>query len=163
MVQLSHPYMTTRKTTALTRQTFAGKGISLLCNMLSRFVIAFFPRNKCIFMAAVTICNDFGAPQNKVCHCFHSIPIYLPWSDGTKCHDFVFWMLSSKPAFSLSSLTFIKKLFRKKKKRSSLDPFHFLPSPADLQLLILLPAILIPVCASSSPALCMIYSAYKLN
>ena len=123
MVQLSHPYMTTRKTTALTRQTFAGKGISLLCNMLSRFVIAFFPRNKCIFMAAVTICNDFGAPQNKVCHCFHSIPIYLPWSDGTKCHDFVFWMLSSKPAFSLSSLTFIKKLFRKKKKKKFFRSF----------------------------------------
>ena len=38
-------------------------------------------------MAAVTICSDFGAPQNKVCHCFH---IYLPWSDGTRCHDLSF-------------------------------------------------------------------------
>ena len=37
-------------------------------------------------MAAVTICNDFGPPQNKVCHCFHCFPIYLPWSDGTRCH-----------------------------------------------------------------------------
>ena len=46
MVQLSHPYMTTGKTIALTRWTFAGKGTSLLCNMLSRFVIAFLPRNK---------------------------------------------------------------------------------------------------------------------
>ena len=42
------------------------------------------------FMAAVTICSDFGAPQNKVCHCFLSFPIYLPWSDGTRCHDLRF-------------------------------------------------------------------------
>ena len=46
MVQLSHPYMTTRKTIALTRQTFVGKVISLLLNMLSRLVIAFLPRSK---------------------------------------------------------------------------------------------------------------------
>ena len=38
-------------------------------------------------MAAVTICSDFGAPQNKVCHYLHYFPIYLPWSDGTRCHD----------------------------------------------------------------------------
>ena len=38
-------------------------------------------------MAATTICSDFGAPQNKVWHCFHCFPIYLPWSDGTGCHD----------------------------------------------------------------------------
>ena len=38
-------------------------------------------------MATVTICSDFGAPQNKVCHCFHCFCIYLPWSDGTRCHD----------------------------------------------------------------------------
>ena len=40
--------------------------------------------------AAITICNDFGAPQNKVWHCFHCFPIYFPWSDGTRCHDFRF-------------------------------------------------------------------------
>ena len=40
-------------------------------------------------MAAVTICSDFGAPQNKVCHCFHCFPIYFPWSDGTRCHDLI--------------------------------------------------------------------------
>ena len=39
------------------------------------------------FMAAVTVCSDFGAQENKVCHCFHCFPIYLPWSDGTGCHD----------------------------------------------------------------------------
>ena len=70
---------------ALTRWTFVGKVMSLLFNMLSRFVLAFLPRSKCLkFMAAVTICSDFGAQRNKVCHCF---PIYLPWSDGTACHD----------------------------------------------------------------------------
>ena len=41
-------------------------------------------------MAAVTICSDFGAPQNKVWHCFHCFPIYLPWSNGTGCHDLRF-------------------------------------------------------------------------
>ena len=41
-------------------------------------------------MAAVTICSDFGAPKNKVWHCFHCFPIYFPWSDGTGCHDLRF-------------------------------------------------------------------------
>ena len=51
----------------------------------------FLPRSKCLnFMAAVTICSDFGAQDNKVCHCFHCFPIYLPWSDGTRCHDLGF-------------------------------------------------------------------------
>ena len=68
MVQLSHPYMTTGKTIALTLWTFVGKVTSLLSNMLSRFVIAFLPRSKRFFnfMAAVTICSDFGAQKNKV-------------------------------------------------------------------------------------------------
>ena len=50
-------------------------------------------------------------PKKIVCHCFHFFPIYLPWSDGTRCHVLVFWMLSFKPAFSLSYFTFIKRLF----------------------------------------------------
>ena len=75
IVELSHPYMTTGKTIALTR--FVGKGLSLLFNMLSRLVITFLPRSKHIFMAAVTICSDFGAQENKVCHCCHCLPIYL--------------------------------------------------------------------------------------
>ena len=88
-VRLSHPYMTTGKTIALTRQTFVGKVMSLRLNMLSRLVITFLPRSKHFlnFMAAVTICSDFGAQKNKVSHCF---PIYLPWSDGTGCHDLHF-------------------------------------------------------------------------
>ena len=71
MVQLSHPYMTTGKTIALTRWTLYGKVMSLLLNMLSRWVITFLPRN---FMAAVTIFSDFGAPKNKVWHCFPLFP-----------------------------------------------------------------------------------------
>ena len=77
LVQFSQPYMTTGKTITLTRQTFVEKVMSLLFNMLSRLVITFLPRRKhlLISMAAVTICRDFGAPKNKVSHCF---PIYLP-------------------------------------------------------------------------------------
>ena len=64
IVQLSHPYMATGKTIALTRWTFVGKVMSLLFNMLSRLVITFLPGSKRLnFMAAITICSDFGAPQ----------------------------------------------------------------------------------------------------
>ena len=68
VVQLSHPYMITGKTIALTRWTFVGKIMSLLFKMLSRLVIPFLPRGKGFFnfMTAVTICSDFGAPKNKV-------------------------------------------------------------------------------------------------
>ena len=84
IVQLSHPYMTTGKTIALIRQNFLGKVMSLLFNMLSMLVITCLPRSKCLnFMAAITICSDFGAPpppppKNKICLCFHCFPIYLP-------------------------------------------------------------------------------------
>ena len=81
MVQLSHPYMTTGKTIALITQTFVSKVLSLLFNMLSRFVIAFLLRSKCLlnnFMVTVTICSDFGAQENKICHCFHFSLFYLP-------------------------------------------------------------------------------------
>ena len=66
IVQLSHPYMTTGKTIALTRRTCVGKLISLLLNMLSRLVITFLPRSKRLLISWFTICNDFGAPENKV-------------------------------------------------------------------------------------------------
>ena len=76
MVQLSHSYMTTGKTLALTRWTFVGKVMSLLFDMLSRLVITVLPKSKCLLMvAAVTICSDFGAAKNKVCHCFSCFPI----------------------------------------------------------------------------------------
>ena len=84
MVQPSCPYMTTGKTIVLTICTFASKMMLLLFNTLSRFVIAFLWKSKSLnFMAAVTICSDLGAQENKVCHCFHCFPVYLPWSDGT--------------------------------------------------------------------------------
>ena len=79
IVQLSNPYTTTGKTTALTRWTFVSKVMSLLFNMLSRLVIDFLPVEQASFnfMAAVTICSDFGAQENEACHCFHCFPIYL--------------------------------------------------------------------------------------
>ena len=67
IIQLSHPYMTTGKTIALTRWTFVSKVMSLLFNMLSRLVIAFLPRSKCLnFIAAVTICSDFETQKNSL-------------------------------------------------------------------------------------------------
>ena len=67
MVQLSHPYMTTGKTIALTIWTFVGKVMSLLFNTLFRFVIAFLPRNKCLFVAALHHgCSDFRTQENKI-------------------------------------------------------------------------------------------------
>ena len=90
IVQLSHPYMTTGKTIALNRWAFVGKVMSLLFNMLSWSYLFFQVSTVYNFMAAVNIWSDFGAPQNKVCHCFHCFPIYLPQSDGTGCHDLSF-------------------------------------------------------------------------
>ena len=62
-------------------------------------------------MASVTICSDFGAQKNKVWHCVHCFPIYFPWSDGTRCHNLSFLNVELKSTFSLSSFTFIKRLF----------------------------------------------------
>ena len=92
MVQLSYPYMTTGKTIALSRWTFAGKLMSLLFNMLSRLVITLFPRSKHLLISWLWSLSavDFGAQENKVCHCFHCFPIYLPWSDGIGCHGLNF-------------------------------------------------------------------------
>ena len=64
-------------------------------------------------MAALIICSDFWAQENKISHCFHIFPFYLPWSDGTACHDLSFLNVE----FQASFFTFIKKL---------LVPFHFL-------------------------------------
>ena len=114
-------------------------------------------------MAAVTICSDFGAQKNKVWHCFHCFPIYFPWSDGTDAMIFVFWMLSFKPILSLSSFTFIKRLFSS----SSISAIRVVSS-AYPRLLIFLLAILIPACASYSPEFFPMSSAwcpltYKVN
>ena len=73
IVQLSHPYMTTRKIIALTIQTFIGKVLSLLFNMLSKLARAFLPSSKCLLISWLQSpsCSDFGAQKDKVCHCFH--------------------------------------------------------------------------------------------
>ena len=105
-------------------------------------------------MAASLYVVIFGAPQNSQ-DCF---PIYLPWSDGTRCHDLSFLNVKFKTTFSLSSFNFIKRLFS-----SSSFSAIMVVSSAYLRLLIFLPEILIPPCASSSPAFLMMYSAYKLN
>ena len=88
IVQLSHPYMTTGKTTALTRWALVGKVMSLLYNMLSKLVITFLPRSKHLLISWLQLPSAvILEPKNKVIHCFHCFPIYLPWSDGTGCHD----------------------------------------------------------------------------
>jgi len=93
MVHLSHPYMTTWKTIALTRWTFVGKVMSLLFNMLSRLTIAFLPRSKYLLISWLQSPSAvILEPKKIVWHCFHYLPIYLPWSDGTRCHDLRFWM-----------------------------------------------------------------------
>ena len=79
MVQLSHPSMTTGKTIALTRQTFVGKVMSLLSNILSRLVIAFLPRSKCLLISWPQLPSTVILQLKKtVCHCLHCFPIYLP-------------------------------------------------------------------------------------
>ena len=88
---LSHRYMTTGKTIALTKWTFVGKVMSLLFNMLSRLAIAFLPRSKYLVISwlqspsAVTL--EPPKMKSVTVHCF---PIYLSWSDGTRCHDLSF-------------------------------------------------------------------------
>ena len=121
--------------------------------MLSRLVIAFLPKSKHLnFMAAVTICSDLEPPKIK--------PVTVSIVSPSICHEvmgpdamiLVFWMLSFKPTFSLSSFTFIKRLFGSYS-LSALSVVSF----TYLRLFILLPAILIPVCASSSPEFFMTY------
>ena len=92
IVQLSHPYMTTGKTIALTRWTFVGKVMSLLFNMLSRLVIIFLPTSKHLLISRLQSPSAviLELPQNKVSRCFHCLPISLPWNDGTGCHDLSF-------------------------------------------------------------------------
>ena len=101
---LSHPYMTTGKTIALTRWTFVDKVISLLFKMLSRLVIPFLPRSKYLLFSWLQ--SPFAVilepAKNKVSHCFHCFPIYLPWSDGTGCHDLSFLNVELRQLFHSS-------------------------------------------------------------
>ena len=146
IVQLSHPYMTTGKTIALTWQTFVGKVMSLLFNMLSSLVIAFLPRSKCVLISWLQSPSAVISEPKKI------KPVTVSIVSPSICHEvmgldamiLVFWMLSFKPTFSLS-FTFIKRLFSS----SSLSAIRVVSS-AYLRLLIFLPVLLIPACASSS-------------
>ena len=120
IAQLSHPYMTTGKTIALTRWTFVGKVMSLLLNMLSRLVITFLPRSKHLLISwlqspSVVILEPKKTKSATVSTVYPSICNEVMRLDAM---ILVFWMLSFKPTFSLSSFTFIKRLF---------VVLHFLP------------------------------------
>ena len=168
IVQFSHPYLTTGKTIVLTIQTFVGKVMCLLFFFF--FVIcclschSFSSKEQVSFnfMAAVTIHNDFGAQENNICHCIHFF--HLKWNDGIICHDLCFLF-----CFVFLILSF-RKLFHFPLSPTSTDSLvslHLLPLEwltfAYLRLLIFLPAILIPACASFSLAFHMMYSAFKLK
>ena len=85
IVQLSHLY------TSLIRWTYVSKGMPLLFNMLSRLAIAFLPRNKHLLISWMQSPSAvILEPKKIVCHCFHCFPIYLPWSDGARCHGLCF-------------------------------------------------------------------------
>ena len=162
IVQLSHTVVTTGKTVALTRQTFVGKVMSLLFDMLSRLVITFLPRSKHLLISWLQSPSAviLEPPQKRNLSLLPFFPHLfamkwwdqMPWSSFFGC-----WVLSEKPTFSLSSFTFIKRLFS-----SSLLSAIRVVSSVYLRLLIFLMAVLIPACASSSPAIHMMYSIYKL-
>ena len=147
--------MTTGKAIALTRWTFVGKVVFLLFNMLSRFVIAFLPKSKLLLISWLwspsTVILEPKKIKSATVSTF-SPSIYYEVM-GPDAMILVFWMLNFKPGFSLSSFTFIKRLF------------------SSLCLLLLEWCHLhiwgcwyfSPACDSSSPAFHMIYSAYKLN
>ena len=108
-------------------------------------------------MAVVTTRSDFGSPKVKSLTVSIVSPSICHEVMGLDAMILVFWMLSFKPAFSLSYFTFIKRLFS-----SLLSALRVVPS-VYLRWLIFLLAILIPACASSSLAFCMMYAACKLN
>ena len=148
--------MTTGKIIALTRRTIVDKVMSLLCNMLSRLVITFLPRNKRLLISWLPSSSAVSLETKMI------KPATLSTVSPSICYEvvgpddiiLVFWMLNFKPTFPISSFTFIKRLFSS----SSLSAIRVV-SFAYLRLLIFLLAIWIPACASSSPASLMMYSA----
>ena len=128
--------------------------------MLSRLVIAFLPRSKHLLISWLQSPSAVILEPPKIKYA--TVSTVSP----STCHEvmgpdamiLVFWMLSFKPIFLLSSFTFLKRLFSS----SSLSATRVVPS-VYLRLLIFLPAILISACASASPAFLKMYSAYKLN
>ena len=137
-VRLSHPYMTTGKTIALTRRTFVGKVMSLLLNVLSRLVITFLPRSKRLLISwlqspSAVILEPQKIKSDTISTVSPSISHEVMGPDAM---IFVYWMLSFKPTFSLSTFTFIKRLFSS----SSLSAIRVVSS-AYLRLLIFLLAL----------------------
>ena len=112
IVQLSHPYMTTGKIIAFTRQTIVGKLMSLLFNMLSRFVTAFLPRNKCLLTSWLQSPPAVILEPRKIKSVTVSplSPSICHGVMGPDAMTLLFWMLSFKPTFSLLSYSFIKRL-----------------------------------------------------
>jgi len=89
--QLTHPHMTTEKTIAMTRWTYVCKLMSLLFNKLSRLVITFLLRSKYLLISWLQSLSAVILEPKKIKSLtFHCSPIYLPWNDGTKCHDLRF-------------------------------------------------------------------------
>ena len=134
--------------------------MSLLFKMLSRLVITFLPRSKCLLISWLQSPSSVILEPKKI------KSVTVSTVSPSICHEvmgpdamiLVFWMLSFKPTFSLSSFTFIRRLFS----CSSLSAIRVVSS-AYLKLLIFLLANLVPACASSSPAFLKMYSVYKLN
>ena len=121
--------------------------------------MAFLPGSKRLLISWLQSPHrDFGFQENKTCHWSHCSPSICHEVMGMDALILLFWVLKSKPAFSLSTFTFIKRLFSS----SSLSVIRIVSS-AYLRLLVFLPAILIPACASSSLAFHTVYSACKLN
>ena len=144
---------------ALTRWTVVSKVMCLLFNMLSRFVIVFLPRSKRLLISWLQSPSAVILQPKKIKSATVSTvsPSICHKMMGLDAKMVAFWILSFKPAFSLSSFTFIKRLFS-----SSLSAIRVVSS-AYLRLLIFLLAILTPPCASSSLAFHVMYSACKLN
>ena len=113
IVQLSYPYMITGKTIDLTRPTFVDKVMTLLFNMLSRLVITFLPRSKCLLISWLQSPSTviLEPPKTKSVTVSTVSPSICYEVMGLDTMISVFWMLSFKPTFSLSSFTFIKRLF----------------------------------------------------
>ena len=157
--QLSQLYMTTGKTIALTTQTFVSKIMPLIFNTLSRFVIAFLLKSNHLLISWLqSKSTDFRAYKEKICHYFHFFHFHLPWSNGAGCCDLSFLRFSFKPAFSLLSITLIKRLFC-----SSFISTISMVLSTYLRLLMFLLPILLPAYNSSSLAFLRMCSAYRLN
>ena len=182
MVQLSHPYMTTRKTIALTTGTFVGNVMSLLFSMLSRFLTAFIPKRKHFLISWLQSPSAVILEVKKIKSVTISIfcPSIFHEVIGPDAMIFFFGKLNIKPAFSsplspssrwkLEASNFYLTFYKTRQLATWLQVFTSsslsvigVVSSEYLRLLLFLLAILIPTCASSSLAFHVMCSAYKLN